>query len=161
MAAVDVEDVEVQLRAVGGDPGQHLAGIAGEIVDAAGKFARQKGHARRGVAMKVDVDPVVDQVGIGAQRQQRAVAGVDPDLDHARLEPGRAPEIAARRRQTRRRRAPLVVGLLVPVEDAAFQRLAGFSDEAVQRVQAAEESGRENLRGIASVDEIIRDFRRL
>ena len=105
VAAVDVDEVESVLGAPGDEPRQHFTRIAREQMDPAGKFALQERDALRGVGVLVEIDAIIFEPRIAREREQRAMAGVDADLQQSALKSRRAPKIASGGRKIRRRQA--------------------------------------------------------
>ena len=91
------------------------------------------------VGVAHDVDAVVFEPRIGREGEQRAVAGVDPDLEQTPLEPHRAPDISAGRRERGGREPAREALVEVRIEDVALQGLAGARDDGVDARQPAAE----------------------
>ena len=93
-----------------------------------GNSSFEIGDAGLDIAVIADVDAMPDKIGIGGQTQQRAVAGVDADLQHATLEPRARHKLRRAGASVVVRRPGRRIGLAIPIEQAALEDLAGVLD---------------------------------
>ena len=158
VAAVDMKDVERELRATVDEPRQDLARIAGEQVHPPRELAFQIVDAFGGVGVGHDVDAVRFELRARGQRKQRAVAGVDADFEQALLEPDRPPDVSAGRRELGRGSLARVALLEVAIEDVALERLAGLPDDVGDALEASPERLGEDLIERFASDRIAREY---
>ena len=159
MPAVDDEEIEGELVATLRKPGQDLARIAGEEMHPAGELALQGVDAFHRVLMAHDVDAVILQLRVRREREQAAVAGVDPDLQNPVLEARGAPDIATGRRERWVRRTLREAFVAVGEEDVALEPLAGRADERVEPAKTLPKRFREDLLEGVAADRIVGDLR--
>ena len=127
---------------------------------AARKLALQVVDAFDRVAMGHDVDPVILEPRVRREREQRAVAGVDPDFQKPLLEPDRAPHVAAGGGEVVRRRAPGEALVQIDVENVALQAVAGLPDDRVEALKPLAKRVGEDFDERIAMDGIVGDFRR-
>ncbi len=160
MAAIDVDNIEIQFIAPVRQPRQNLARIAGEEMHPSRKFAFEEVDAFDRVAVGQDIDPVIFEPGVRREGEQSAVPGVHPDLEQPLLEPHCAPEVSAGRSEIVGWRIFRKSFIQVRIEDVAFEALAALPDDRVDPPEPPKEDVGKDFDERVAMNGVVWNFRR-